>query len=215
MGLGRQDLHPQRANSHYHTAVSNTLMPPRPFPSALRLGTDICNVSRIRAMLARGKELSHVHKFTKKILTTPERAYFWNRFGPPEDISTKLDIASNFLAGRFAAKEAIRKACDHFEDSTRGFQSIMILPVAFAPRQKHQSVRPQGLILDSPYVSKIDVELHTLSVGHKSSYNVDDLDGQLCEISISHDGDFAIAVALVPSMSEQPMDEGISEASRP
>jgi holo-[acyl-carrier protein] synthase len=91
----------------------------------------------------------------------------------------------------------------------------MILPVAFAPRQKHQSARPQGLILDSPCVSKIDVEVHALSVGHKSSHNVDDLDGQLCEISISHDGDFAIAVALVPSMSEQPMDEGISEASRP
>lgn len=55
---------------------------------------------------------------------------------------------------------------------------------------------------------------HDLSVEHESSYNVDDLDGQLCEISISHDGDFAMAVALVPSMSEQPM-EGSSEASRP
>jgi hypothetical protein len=108
MGLGRQDLHPQHANSHYHTAVPNTLMPPRPFPSALRLGTDICNVSRIRAMLARGKELPHVHKFTQKILTAPERAYFWNRFGPPEDILTKLDTASNFLAGRQAKSFSIR-----------------------------------------------------------------------------------------------------------
>lgn len=53
-------------------------------------------------MLARGKQLPYVHRFTKKILTAPERAYFWNRFGPPEDISTKLDIASDFLAGRQA-----------------------------------------------------------------------------------------------------------------
>ena len=54
-------------------------------------------------MLARGKQLPYIHRFTKKILTAPERAYFWNRFGPPEDISTKLDIASSFLAGRRAS----------------------------------------------------------------------------------------------------------------
>jgi holo-[acyl-carrier protein] synthase len=28
--------------------------------------------------------------------------------------------------------------------------------------------------------------------------DVSELDGQLCEISISHDGDFATAVAIVP-----------------
>lgn len=29
----------------------------------------------------------------------------------------------------------------------------------------------------------------------------EELDGQLCEISISHDGEYATAVALVPDMS--------------
>jgi len=91
----------------------------------------------------------------------------------------------------------------------------MILPVAFTSRQKHQSVRPQGLILDSPYVSTPEAEDRALSVEHESSYDVDALDGQLCEISISHDGDFAIAVALVPSMFKQSMDGSISEALRP
>jgi hypothetical protein len=34
----------------------------------------------------------------------------------------------------------------------------------------------------------------------ETSVTVDDLNGQLCEISISHDGMFATAVALVPSV---------------
>lgn len=33
-----------------------------------------------------------------------------------------------------------------------------------------------------------------------ATFNVDALEGQFCEISISHDGDYANAVALVPSM---------------
>jgi holo-[acyl-carrier protein] synthase len=36
--------------------------------------------------------------------------------------------------------------------------------------------------------------------GKGDAFDVDMLEGQLCEISISHDGDFATAVALVPSM---------------
>jgi hypothetical protein len=38
------------------------------------------------------------------------------------------------------------------------------------------------------------------SPGTGDAFNVNMLEGQLCEISISHDGDFATAVALVPSM---------------
>lgn len=76
-------------------------MPPRPFPFALRLGTDICNVSRVRQMLSReGDGLPYLTRFTKRILTEPERAYFWNRFGSTPDITTKLDTISEFLAGR-------------------------------------------------------------------------------------------------------------------
>ncbi|KAH7382537.1 hypothetical protein DE146DRAFT_636701 [Phaeosphaeria sp. MPI-PUGE-AT-0046c] len=178
-------------------------MPPRPFPYALRVGTDICNVPRIRRLVAR--EGPYLEKFARRVLTAPERTYFWQRFGPPQDVGSKLDVVSNFLAGRFAAKEAIRKACNQFQTLERGFQSIVILPVTSSSRLEHQSSRPQGLILDSPYASAASAgqtfdarkDLDSRHDGSKAP-NIADLDGQLCEISISHDGDFATAVALVP-----------------
>ncbi|OAL03388.1 hypothetical protein IQ06DRAFT_302387 [Phaeosphaeriaceae sp. SRC1lsM3a] len=180
-------------------------MPPRPFPYTLRVGTDICNVSRIRRLVAREGDRHYLEKFTRRILTAPERTYFWQRFGPSHDVDSRLDVVSNFLAGRFAAKEAIRKACNQFQTLERGFQNIVILPVTSSSRLEHQSSRPQGLILDGPYASTTptgqafdtgqDVELRH---GGGSLPNIADLDGQLCEISISHDGDFATAVALVP-----------------
>lgn len=81
----------------------------------------------------------------------------------------------------------------------------MILPIASLDRNEHQSSRPQGLILDEVYKTRA---LSTDSTGAsfdgkaQSSLLLDvhELEGQLCEISISHDEDFATAVAIVPSM---------------
>jgi holo-[acyl-carrier protein] synthase len=114
------------------------------------------------------------------------------------------DLAIFSRVRRFAAKEAIRKACDHFEDTARGFQGIMILPVTLPTLLEHHSSRPQGLILDTPYgqTHAAHRKLDSAAVSTKleaTSTAADDLYGQLCEISISHDGDFATAVALVPS----------------
>jgi holo-[acyl-carrier protein] synthase len=205
-------------------------MPLRPFPYALRIGTDICNVARIRQILARKDDsLIYLGKFTRRVLTVPERMYFWQRFGPSRDIPAKLDAVSEFLAGRyvvfftvwgafsrrprFAAKEAIRKACDHFEDTARGFQGIVILPIALPTSLEHQSSRPQGLILDTPYGSTpadgdLDHRAGSTTSIKEMFTTVDNLDGQLCEISISHDGDFATAVALVPSTGKPRADVG-------
>jgi holo-[acyl-carrier protein] synthase len=36
----------------------------------------------------------------KRVLTEPERTYFWERFGPHRDIQLRLDTVSEFLAGR-------------------------------------------------------------------------------------------------------------------
>jgi holo-[acyl-carrier protein] synthase len=92
----------------------------------------------------------------------------------------------------------------------------MILPIAFTLRQKHQSVRPQGLILDSPYVSAFHAESRAINMTNTlPTYDVEDLNGQLCEISISHDGDFATAVALVSCTPGQPTNIGSFVASRP
>jgi phosphopantetheinyl transferase (holo-ACP synthase) len=37
----------------------------------------------------------------------------------------------------------------------------------------------------------------------RKAVRVNDLSGQICEVSISHDGDFAAAVAMVPRMHKQ------------
>jgi len=79
-------------------------MPPRPFPYPLRIGNDICNVARIRALVARdsSSSTSPLSRFLRRILTPPERAYFWHRFGPDDDVAAhQLNSIAQFLAGRY------------------------------------------------------------------------------------------------------------------
>jgi holo-[acyl-carrier protein] synthase len=119
----------------------------------------------------------------------------------------QVESSRNNKKKRFAAKEACRKACDHLDANERGFKHIMILPVTLADGEKHQSSRPQGLILDKVYETYASAPSDAgnsadarVAMQHVMSTLVDvsELDGQLCEISISHDGDFATAVAIVP-----------------
>lgn len=72
----------------------------------------------------------------------------------------------------------------------------MILPVTALDRKEHQSSRPQGLLL---HEALPEIEASNEGAAH-AIFDVEALDGQLCEISITHDGDFASAVALVPFM---------------
>ncbi|RAR01866.1 hypothetical protein DDE82_006204 [Stemphylium lycopersici] len=185
-------------------------MPPRPFPFPFRVGTDICNVSRLRGVITRrydGDPTLPLRQFLKRVFTDHERQYFWKRFGPTEDVLAKTEAISAFLAGRFAAKEACRKACDHLDKNARGFQHIMILPVTSLDRSEHQSSRPQGLILDALYEAQARstgdstyTQDAGIEDGPRALVDIAELEGQLCEISISHDGGFATAVAIVPSM---------------
>lgn len=181
-------------------------MAPRPFPLRFRVGNDICRVSRIRDIITRKHKSEpslFLSQFVERILTPAERRYFWGRFGQPEAVHDKVDVVAEFLAGRFAAKEACRKACVHLDSKTSGFQHIMILPIDDVERSEHQSRRPRGLILDKIYEEKqADLTSEEGSVVTKTEPDsvTSQLDGQLCEISISHDGDYATAVAIVPEM---------------
>jgi len=101
------------------------------------------------------------------------------------------------MIARWAAKEACRKASDHLALSN-GFHSIMILPIASTPDEG--TTRPQGLILRTKLreqpadgVAQRDLDGHT-----RAQFDVNRVDGQLCEVSISHDTDWATAVAIVP-----------------
>jgi holo-[acyl-carrier protein] synthase len=72
----------------------------------------------------------------------------------------------------------------------------MILPIVAQDRNEHQSSRPWGLVLHEA-LPEPDFK------GDKPpTFSVDALEGQFCEISISHDGVYATAVALVPSMNQ-------------
>ncbi|KAI8938378.1 hypothetical protein NX059_004273 [Plenodomus lindquistii] len=208
-------------------------MPPRPFPLPLHIGNDICSISRIRKLITRNRGDTVVHNalnsFLLRILTPPEVQIFWKRFGRRRDISQKTDAVAQYLAGRFAAKEACRKACPHWDRNHRGFQQIIILP---------SRPKPQALILDAVYAAsqskpRLDSsavvqedgeeeeeveqqdrdpdddeeeeaeEEESSSIGSHddtAATTLEALDGQIAEISISHDGEYATAVAIVPRM---------------
>jgi holo-[acyl-carrier protein] synthase len=79
-------------------------MPPRPFPYALRVGTDLCNVARLRSIIARphnGTGRPPLQQFLGKILTHPERHYFHKRFGNMHDASASMLWHSFLLEGAY------------------------------------------------------------------------------------------------------------------
>ncbi|RMZ07329.1 hypothetical protein D0860_05152 [Hortaea werneckii] len=125
-------------------------MPPRPFPFALGIGTDICHRKRIEQLLlkpppqARQKNLT---RFLVRFLTSREISIFWRKFETEADLfHSQLDDVTRYLAGKWAAKEATIKACQWRQLS---FKHIQIL------RQKNglgvdQTGATYALILDRP-----------------------------------------------------------------
>jgi holo-[acyl-carrier protein] synthase len=83
-------------------------MPLRPFPFPLRVGTDICSIARIRKLLTPKIEgtTPPLVRFLPKLLTWPERQYFWHRFLGAENAQNELDAVSHYLAGRYVDSSA-------------------------------------------------------------------------------------------------------------
>ncbi|KAI7208649.1 hypothetical protein KC333_g9064 [Hortaea werneckii] len=103
-------------------------MPPRPFPFALGIGTDICHRKRIEQLLlkpppqARKKNLT---RFLVRFLTSREISIFWRKFEDESGLfASQLENVTRYLAGRWAAKEATIKACQWRQLS---FKHIQIL----------------------------------------------------------------------------------------
>ncbi|KAH6672788.1 hypothetical protein F5X68DRAFT_215025 [Plectosphaerella plurivora] len=164
-------------------------MTPKPFPFPLNVGTDICQISRIFRVLAspRGS------RFVDRILTPSERsASVALRDGLLKPISLRpgeLDSGSwtdlknaepqlwkkaQFMAGRFAVKEAVFKAHPFLH---LGFHDVVIARVqaaAHAGGDGETAANGSG-----PPVAIVGGE-----------------DGQMAQVSISHDGDYSTAVCL-------------------
>ncbi|KAG6168037.1 hypothetical protein E4U11_006187 [Claviceps purpurea] len=172
-------------------------MPPplRPFPFPIHVGTDICQISRIYAILNSPRRRRFIHR----ILAPEEVAQHGTRLG--EDISVeaaksdrdgtrpgtgtgKGDVKGSalwktaaFLAGRFAAKEAVIKA--------HPYRRLTLHDVVV----ERMPGRYEDRLGSGPPVARI-----------KAADGEGDVSAL---ISISHDGDYATAfcVAHDPSRS--------------
>lgn len=88
-------------------------MPLKPFPLGLNIGTDIVHLPRIHQLVTR-REGKYLLPFARRILHPVEQAIFAEKFSLIlQSLKTKhenLDSLIRWLGGRFAAKEAARKA---------------------------------------------------------------------------------------------------------
>ena len=117
------------------------------------IGTDIVEISRIQSIL----ESQHAEKFTSRILAQAERNYAANR---------EQRYILQFVAGRFAAKEAIAKALGYGIGINLSFQDIEILP--------DEQGKPQ-VQLDVGARTRCDLTTNTrisLSISHERAYAI-------------------------------------------
>lgn len=155
-------------------------MKPIPFPYALNIGTDVVHLPRIyRLLTQRGTRSNetYLHKFTRRILCPQELQDFHTRFrlqnSTPYDQEASIpskeitpDMA-RWLAGRFAAKEAARKAAPGGATSI-SWKDVLIRA---APASSVGSSRPEIVYLNGA-------------------------ESRLGKLSISHDGDYVVATVL-------------------
>ncbi|PKX93318.1 mitochondrial phosphopantetheinyl transferase B [Aspergillus novofumigatus IBT 16806] len=146
-----------------------------PFPYSLNIGTDIVHLPRILRLINRP---DYLHRFTRRILHEQEQQDFRTRFSLPPPLSgaekpnpeaITPDMA-RWLAGRFAAKEAARKAAPAGAASL-GWKDV-IVRVGEADKG-----RPEIVYLDPLGGGKGGV-------------------GRVGKLSISHDGDYVVATVL-------------------
>jgi holo-[acyl-carrier protein] synthase len=196
--------------THLRFSARRPMPPPRPFPfPSLSIGTDIAHIPRIAKLVASQRKLP---RFLRKVLTSREERDFHLRF--PQKVSKgaeggsgfsegeqksvqRIDeaAAARFLAGRWAAKEAVVKACAWRKLT---FDEIQI-------RKDAGSRRVYGVVLDKPEVRKAMRQMKngedarsgdTASQEHTVEGEEEAPAGQIVKISISHDGEYATAVCL-------------------
>ncbi|KAI1401554.1 hypothetical protein F4819DRAFT_324358 [Hypoxylon fuscum] len=197
---------------------------PRVFPIGIGIGTDICRVSRIYKNLTSPMATKFVQRIlTPEELDTPgvsrilKKVFTPEGFMPrspdllsntenaarnPKQRDPRLWKAAEFMAGRFAAKEATVKA---YSLRRLSFHDIVVtyehdLPAEPPENGDVSGSSPNAAGDDAPpneYQSSPPVAIIKGEGGHENVY---------ARLSISHDGDYAIAMCLAtldgPSRSE-------------
>ncbi|EME38368.1 hypothetical protein DOTSEDRAFT_57481 [Dothistroma septosporum NZE10] len=190
-------------------------MPPRPFPFALGIGTDICCISRISQLITKKPEHGSLMPFVKKFLTLREQDDFFYKF-KDEDVTVCQDLSPvyRYLAGRWAAKEAVIKAVNHRRLTLRDVEIFQNPTAENGGRGVYALIRDEARqgFQDMPS-SHSPVKAESRRNELPSRMIFDDLTGQIAKVSISHDGDYATAVCLAAS---EPMsgDVGGEAAAR-
>ncbi|KAH7047493.1 hypothetical protein B0J12DRAFT_667156 [Macrophomina phaseolina] len=197
-------------------------MPPRPFPLPYSIGVDICSIQRIKSLLQRPRtqpsslppssSLPRLHPFLTRVFSFREILLFSHRFKgllhePAADHDPAIvSSATRYLAGRFAAKEAVIKAVQP--------RRILLKDVLVAA----EGSQPYAIVLDdSPALNQVQrlyLNQHH-AFGLPTSADAADLEnhpdvdpgldrcaGQVAKLSISHDGEYATAVCLALEQSE-------------
>lgn len=155
-------------------------MRPLPFPYSLNIGTDIVHLPRILRLITTSnrESSSKLDRFTRRILCEQEQRDFCSRFrlstslgnGPRFDRVTPTPDMARWLAGRFAAKEAARKASNRGAGGI-GWKEVL---VSVEDTGTVGSGRPQVIYLDP-----------------KGEGNA-----RIGKLSISHDGEYVVATVL-------------------
>ncbi|KAJ5935573.1 hypothetical protein N7466_005120 [Penicillium verhagenii] len=171
-------------------------MKPIPFPFALNIGTDIVHLPRITALLTRRG--NYLTRFTRRILSDQEQRDFHHRF--KDSLSLQSQVKSSnpspsfvtadmtrWLAGRFAAKEAARKAAPGGAASI-GWKDVMV-------RVQDSSDSDNGIILgvaQSHHTDGVSRKPEIIYLGTEE----DGSDSRVGQLSISHDGEYVVATVL-------------------
>ncbi|KAF7189357.1 Holo-[acyl-carrier-protein] synthase [Pseudocercospora fuligena] len=193
-------------------------MPPRPFPSQLRIGTDICQVSRIAKLITKerrpdAKPGSSLNLFLKHLFTRRERDFFELRYNKGDKgygIGHPSASVIQHLAGRWAAKEAIIKALKPrnvtFGDievlSKPGTRSVVAVimdkraPLGSADADSEDKHYRTNFAPENVYAEKAELAQEAFALWQSA-------EGQEVQISISHEADYATAVCLAPEMPMQ------------
>ncbi|EMF10868.1 uncharacterized protein SEPMUDRAFT_150826 [Sphaerulina musiva SO2202] len=209
-------------------------MPPRPFPFALRIGTDIVSQARLRDLITRPKAGhgtgTQLDAFLRRVFTEREQFVFWKRFAGFHVSNTqRLPLVVSHLAGRWAAKEAAIKAVKPRKVTHRDVEILQDRDT----KELYALIQDHPNVLGAPYfrIKHLDLQNNSPAESEEKEPSVpsqgsmpnlesqeqqenpDDSAAQVAKISISHDADYATAVCLA---AEDPIpgDVGGEAAAR-
>ncbi|KAI9824985.1 MAG: hypothetical protein M1819_000783 [Sarea resinae] len=174
-------------------------MPVMPFPSSLSIGTDICHIARIQRLITRDAQGKSLQRFGRRIFNLYEQPEFERRV---EDVIERhgreqgMRKLAEWLAGRFAAKEAAIKA---IRSRHITWHDITIR----VPPGHKEKVAPQMVIAAASASAFASMKTGTVTATataaiRKSMEHEEDrdLEGAEARLSLSHDGEYATAVVL-------------------